>query len=60
MNIINIEKSLNGSFTVYAEINGFEHSCEIDYKIAKDLTDGQVLAIAETEILEAYERFIEV
>lgn len=58
MNIYFAEQGADGQLVVHGQIEDFQHSCTIDGLIANKLSHTQAVELAETEIGEAYERYL--
>ncbi|MNL10087.1 hypothetical protein D3C87_1308770 [compost metagenome] len=59
MNITFASEGPGSQMTIHGEIDGFEHSATIDALVAESLTRDEAIALGESLIQEAYQRYLE-
>lgn len=58
MNITYASVEASGQWTIHGEIDGFEHSATIDGELVQTLTQSEIIALGESLIQEAYQRYL--
>lgn len=59
MNITFATEGPGKALTIHGELDGFEHSATVDAELAETMTQSQVIALGESLIQEAYQRYLE-